>query len=397
MAHYERLEQIDYKSARDVVTEVDHLSEALILDAIRARYPTDAILAEESGEHRAGRRRGADLGQGPGLDRRPARRHRELRQRHPVLLRVDRPGRRRPPGRRRRPRPDPRTRPSPRRRAARRRSTGRQIHASDKERLSDFVDLDGPQRPGASRRAPERPQGDPDPALDGLGGPRARVRRRTAGSTPSSSRAGSRPGTSRRPGSSPSARGARVTSMTGAPWFDVAHSPASIGILAAPPAHHADAARRWSAGPILGRASGGVSIEPVEAPFARRTPAHSSRGVPCQRSSSTCCCADQDAVLGGPQPSEVAVEQGLVPVLAEGGGERHRPRPADAWHLPRRRLRRDGLEVAVARSRTAAVDLAPQPGEARDSRPTSRRRARASPGSRWAARPTSRGRRRRRR
>jgi myo-inositol-1(or 4)-monophosphatase len=33
--------------------------------------------------------------------------------------------------------------------------------------------------------------------------------------------------------------GARVTSMTGAPWFDVAHSPASIGILAAPPVHHA--------------------------------------------------------------------------------------------------------------------------------------------------------------
>jgi len=53
MAHYERLEQIDYKSARDVVTEADHLSEALILDAIRARYPDDAILAEESGEHRA--------------------------------------------------------------------------------------------------------------------------------------------------------------------------------------------------------------------------------------------------------------------------------------------------------------------------------------------------------
>ena len=39
MDHYERLEQIDYKSARDVVTEADHLSEALILDAIRARLP----------------------------------------------------------------------------------------------------------------------------------------------------------------------------------------------------------------------------------------------------------------------------------------------------------------------------------------------------------------------
>jgi myo-inositol-1(or 4)-monophosphatase len=53
MDRYERLEQIDYKSARDVVTEADHLSEALILDAIRAAYPADAILAEETGEHRA--------------------------------------------------------------------------------------------------------------------------------------------------------------------------------------------------------------------------------------------------------------------------------------------------------------------------------------------------------
>jgi myo-inositol-1(or 4)-monophosphatase len=48
---YERVEVIDYKSARDVVTEVDHLSEAMILDAIRKRFPGDAILAEESGAH----------------------------------------------------------------------------------------------------------------------------------------------------------------------------------------------------------------------------------------------------------------------------------------------------------------------------------------------------------
>ena len=53
MDRYERLEQIDYKSARDVVTEADHLSEALIVDAIQARYPGDGILAEETGEHRA--------------------------------------------------------------------------------------------------------------------------------------------------------------------------------------------------------------------------------------------------------------------------------------------------------------------------------------------------------
>jgi myo-inositol-1(or 4)-monophosphatase len=53
MDRYERLEQIDYKSARDVVTEADHLSEALIIDAIRELHPTDAILAEETGEHQA--------------------------------------------------------------------------------------------------------------------------------------------------------------------------------------------------------------------------------------------------------------------------------------------------------------------------------------------------------
>jgi hypothetical protein len=53
MDRYERLERIDYKSARDVVTEADHQSEALILDAIRARHPGDAIVAEETGEHHA--------------------------------------------------------------------------------------------------------------------------------------------------------------------------------------------------------------------------------------------------------------------------------------------------------------------------------------------------------
>src|SRR4029078_7455222 len=53
MDHYERLEQIDYKSARDVVTEADHLSDALILDVFRASCPADAILAEETGEHKA--------------------------------------------------------------------------------------------------------------------------------------------------------------------------------------------------------------------------------------------------------------------------------------------------------------------------------------------------------
>lgn len=48
---YERVEQVDFKGAKDIVTEVDHLSEALILDAIRAHDPDDAILSEETGAH----------------------------------------------------------------------------------------------------------------------------------------------------------------------------------------------------------------------------------------------------------------------------------------------------------------------------------------------------------
>lgn len=46
---YERVDRIDYKSKRDVVTDVDFASERLIIDAIHERYPGDAILAEESG------------------------------------------------------------------------------------------------------------------------------------------------------------------------------------------------------------------------------------------------------------------------------------------------------------------------------------------------------------
>lgn len=57
---YERVGRIRRKSARDVVTEVDYASERLVIDAIRDRYPEDAILAEESGHHR--RRRGGSGG-----------------------------------------------------------------------------------------------------------------------------------------------------------------------------------------------------------------------------------------------------------------------------------------------------------------------------------------------
>ncbi|HEX6656299.1 MAG TPA: inositol monophosphatase family protein [Candidatus Limnocylindria bacterium] len=60
---YERVGRVRLKSPRDVVTEVDFASERLVIDAIRAEFPDDAILAEESGHHRRG---GGDRGRGGG-------------------------------------------------------------------------------------------------------------------------------------------------------------------------------------------------------------------------------------------------------------------------------------------------------------------------------------------
>ena len=60
MDRYERVEQIDYKGARDVVTEVDRLSEELIIAGIHTRHPGDAILGEESGDVAQAGTAGAD-------------------------------------------------------------------------------------------------------------------------------------------------------------------------------------------------------------------------------------------------------------------------------------------------------------------------------------------------
>jgi myo-inositol-1(or 4)-monophosphatase len=54
LERYERLERIVHKGPRDVVTEVDDLSEELILSSIRGLFPDDGFLAEESGALRSG-------------------------------------------------------------------------------------------------------------------------------------------------------------------------------------------------------------------------------------------------------------------------------------------------------------------------------------------------------
>ncbi|MGZ6260083.1 MAG: inositol monophosphatase family protein [Candidatus Limnocylindrales bacterium] len=66
MARYGGTLRVRHKGPRDVVTEVDHASEALILGAIRAAFPDDAILAEESGGHRGRRGKGAAPTEGAG-------------------------------------------------------------------------------------------------------------------------------------------------------------------------------------------------------------------------------------------------------------------------------------------------------------------------------------------
>jgi myo-inositol-1(or 4)-monophosphatase len=52
MERYERLERIVHKGEHDVVTEVDTLSEQLIIDLLHEAFPADAFLAEESGRSR---------------------------------------------------------------------------------------------------------------------------------------------------------------------------------------------------------------------------------------------------------------------------------------------------------------------------------------------------------
>jgi len=54
---YEKPHQVDHKGRTDLVTEMDHASEALLLSAIREKYPHDMIVTEESGLHQGDHQR----------------------------------------------------------------------------------------------------------------------------------------------------------------------------------------------------------------------------------------------------------------------------------------------------------------------------------------------------
>jgi myo-inositol-1(or 4)-monophosphatase len=234
---YERVEQISYKSARDVVTEVDHLSEALILGAIRSTFPGDGILAEESGEHHAVAGVTAPLARGRWWVVDPLDGTINYANGIPffcvsVALVVDG-------------RPavgvihDPvRDEQFAATTQARTTLDGAPVAVSDKEQLSDFVvsmALSG--RAVASRiravrkqiRVP-RSMGSAALALAYVANGRFDAFIQQGGLSSWDVAAA---------GLIAERAGAVVTDMAGGPWFDLERKPQSIGMLAAPPAHHA--------------------------------------------------------------------------------------------------------------------------------------------------------------
>ncbi len=236
MDHYERLEQINHKSARDVVTEADHLSEALILEAIRARYPDDAILAEETGEHRAIKGEAPTSGRGRVWIVDPLDGTVNYANGLPVFcvsigLVIDGV-------------PavgvilDP-TRADVFAATADGPSTlnGRPVRASEKEKLSDYVismALNGRAATSRARHVRKairisRNMGSAALALAYVANGRFDAFIQQGGLSSWDVAAA---------GLIAERGGARVTAMSGGPWFDLARGPRSIGILAAPPAHH---------------------------------------------------------------------------------------------------------------------------------------------------------------
>jgi myo-inositol-1(or 4)-monophosphatase len=244
MDRYERLERIDYKSARDVVTEADHLSEELIIDAIRAIHPGDAILAEESGEHRAVEGDAPSSGRGRVWIIDPLDGTVNYANGIPffcvsIALVVDG-------------RPTVGVVHDPTRAETFAAALGgpallmstlglpsHAITASTKDKISDFVVSLALSGRGAVSRARNvrkairisRSMGSAALALAYVGNGRFDAFVQQGGLSSWDVAAA---------GLIAERGGATVTAMDGGPWFDLAHAPKSIGVIAAPTAHHGE-------------------------------------------------------------------------------------------------------------------------------------------------------------
>jgi myo-inositol-1(or 4)-monophosphatase len=241
MERYERVERVDYKSARDIVTEVDHLSEELVIGAIRARFPEDGILGEESGAHPTATGDAPTAGRGRvwiidpidgtinyangipffcvsiglAIDGRPAAGV-VLDPTRDELFAATADG--------------PAT------------LNGRPIVASDKDKLTDFVvqmALAGKAvftRARTVRKAIRisRSMGSSSLGLAYVANGRFDAFVQQAGMSNWDIAAA---------GLIAERAGAIVTDMTGGPWFDVAREPGKVGVLAAPAAHHGELLR----------------------------------------------------------------------------------------------------------------------------------------------------------
>ncbi len=238
MERYERVERIEHKSPRDVVTEVDHLSEALILGAIREAYPADAILAEESGAHHRRDGTAATAARGRTWIVDPVDGTVNYANGIPffcVSLAMVAEGR-----------PavgvvhDP-TRGESYAATADGPATlgGRQIRASDKERLSDYVISLALAGRGVAARARavrkairiSRSMGSAALALAYVANGRFDAFVQQGGLSAWDIAAA---------GLVAERAGAVVTDFAGGPWFDLARKPKALGMLAAPSAHHAE-------------------------------------------------------------------------------------------------------------------------------------------------------------
>jgi myo-inositol-1(or 4)-monophosphatase len=243
MDRYERVEQIDYKSARDVVTEVDHLSEALILDAIRATFPGDALLAEETGEHdggAAGHTATSGVGRVWVVDPLDGTINYAngipffcvaialVEDGRPVMGVVHDPSRRESFGA---------TLDGPATVA------GRPVHASEKDKLSDFVISMSLAGRAVATRAREvrkavrvgRSMGSAALALAYVANGRFDAFVQQGGLSTWDIAAA---------GLIAERAGASVSNLEGGPWFEIAAKTRTIGVLAAPAGHHGELLRR---------------------------------------------------------------------------------------------------------------------------------------------------------